>query len=248
MGAPPPAGLVRDRSARYPDLRGLPGGGRRCGARAEAYAEIDRSGDGRALAAIDSGYMKSALVRSRASGSRINEARSGVGRTAERRLPSPLLPATTAASSRSTRVRSRDARDAACDEASAARPGRPHAGSATPRGRPNLMPLSIACAKAGVTTGEWATRSARCSAPPGDGCGGPAAATRGRQVDAVPPAPTRGPRRGVRPAWWSASRASTATQRLEMIAVAAKHAASTSSTAASASPCRRSCSPRSRGP
>jgi (2R)-ethylmalonyl-CoA mutase len=130
-----------------------------------AYAEIARIGEGGgAVAAVESGYMKSALVRSQAE--RLVKINRGeitvVGRNKwTEGLPSPLLggedgglftvdpksAAETLEMLRATRARrSQPAVDGALRALKdAARDGR------------NLMPLSIACARARVTTGEWAS-------------------------------------------------------------------------------------------
>jgi (2R)-ethylmalonyl-CoA mutase len=130
----------------------------------EADAEIRRIDEmGGALAAVESGYMKAALVRSQADRlARINRGDTAVvGRNRwTEGLPSPLLggedggvfrvdaasAAETVEMLRATRARrSAAAVDAALHQLrDAARAGQ------------NLMPVSIACARAGVTTGEWA--------------------------------------------------------------------------------------------
>jgi (2R)-ethylmalonyl-CoA mutase len=131
---------------------------------AEATAEIERIRSmGGALAAVESGYMKTALVRSQAE--RLARINAGdqivVGRNRwTDGLPSPLLTgddggvfrvdsgaaAETLEMLRATRSRRSAAgvRDALRQLADAAAAGR------------NLMPPSIACARALVTTGEWA--------------------------------------------------------------------------------------------
>jgi (2R)-ethylmalonyl-CoA mutase len=132
--------------------------------KAEAYAEIARiDGMGGALAAIESGYMKAALVRSQAE--RLARVNRGdivvVGRNRwTEGLPSPLLTGAdggifkvdpesareTLAALRATKARRSQA---AVDQALR------DLGEAVRAGK-NLMPFSIACAKALVTTGEWA--------------------------------------------------------------------------------------------
>ena len=129
-----------------------------------ASAEVARIRElGGALAAIESGYMKSALVRSQAERlARINQGENvvvGRNRWTEG-LPSPLLagadgglfkfdPAAAAETlemvGATKRRRSQGEVDAALRRLNeAARTGE------------NLMPASIACARARVTTGEWA--------------------------------------------------------------------------------------------
>ena len=131
---------------------------------AGARAELDRVLDmGGAIAAVESGYMKQALVASHAD--RRARVESGehivVGVNAfESTEPNPLVgdvagsiqtvdsdvEAQAVASVRQWReLRDEKAAQAALTELRAA--------AAT---QANLMPLSIACAKAGVTTGEWA--------------------------------------------------------------------------------------------
>ena len=105
----------------------------------------------------------------------------------------------------------------------------------------NVMPASIACAKAGVTTGEWALRCTRASAStarrPASGARGatrlrrprrhprrrrpglaqarPAAQIRGRQARTRRPLQRRRADRGARatPAWTWSTRASASRQR-----------------------------------
>jgi (2R)-ethylmalonyl-CoA mutase len=150
----------------YPDLfNGSPVVAAKVAAlKAEATAELERirTGGG-ALAAVESGYMKAALVRSQAARlARINTGETvvvGRNRWTEG-LPSPLLTgedgglftvdprsaAETLDMLRATRGR-RSQRDV-----DAALRGLKDA--ATAGG--NLMPASIACARARATTGEWA--------------------------------------------------------------------------------------------
>src|SRR5262249_45496045 len=132
--------------------------------KAEAHAEIDRiEAMGGALAAVESGYMKAALVRSQAERlARINRGETvvvGRNRWTEG-LPSPLtggedgglfkVDAASAAETlemlRATRARRSQA---GVDEA------RRHPAEAAASGR-NLRPISIECARRRVTTGEWA--------------------------------------------------------------------------------------------
>jgi (2R)-ethylmalonyl-CoA mutase len=129
-----------------------------------AYAEIARIDElGGAIAAIESGYMKAALVRSQAE--RLARINAGdvvvVGRNRwTDGLPSPLLggedgglfrvdpksAAETLEMLRATKSRRSQAEvDAALRQLH----------DAAVAGQ-NLMPLSIACARARVTTGEWA--------------------------------------------------------------------------------------------
>ena len=129
-----------------------------------AAAEVARIRElGGALAAIESGYMKSALVRSQAERlARINRGEIvvvGRNRWTEG-LPSPLVagadgglfefdPAAAAETLEMVRASKRRRRQ---DEVDAAlRRLREAAGTGE-----NLMPASIACARARVTTGEWA--------------------------------------------------------------------------------------------
>ncbi len=131
---------------------------------AEARAEMDRIRKaGGALAAIESGYMKAALVRSQAA--RLAAINAGeqvvVGRNRwTEALPSPLTagedggvfkvdPAAAAEAVEMLRATKRRRSQAAVD--AALRQLRDAATSGA-----NLMPASIACAHARVTTGEWA--------------------------------------------------------------------------------------------
>ncbi|AEA23926.1 protein meaA [Pseudonocardia dioxanivorans] len=129
-----------------------------------ARAEIDRVAEmGGAVAAVENGYMKGELVRSLAERRRRIESGEdvvvGVNRfdTTE---PSPLQaegaaaietvdPATEAAAVEAVRDWRRQRDQAAVEEALAALRD-------TAKTDANLMDASIACAKAGVTTGEWA--------------------------------------------------------------------------------------------
>ncbi|HET8657401.1 MAG TPA: methylmalonyl-CoA mutase family protein [Micromonosporaceae bacterium] len=131
---------------------------------AGARAELDRVLEmGGVVAAIESGYLKSALVASLARRRRRIESGEdvvvGVNRFTETE-PSPLQaagagvveaidPAVEAAAVASVR-RWRANRDAGAVSAALARL---RADAQTPA---NLMPVTLACARAGVTTGEWA--------------------------------------------------------------------------------------------
>ena len=144
------------------------------------------------IAAIESGYMKAALVRSQAERmARINARRrswsSGAtgGPTACRRRSSA---ATTAACSASTRSRPRETLEMlrATTSRRGSRGGEVDARSAQLRDdaarAQNLMPASIACALARVTTGEWAgaLREVFGEYRPADRRRGPAARARER--------------------------------------------------------------------
>ena len=134
---------------------------------AGARAEIDRVQEmGGAVAAVESGYMKGELVRSLAQRRRRIESGEdvvvGVNRF-ETTEPSPLQaegagaievvdPATEAAAVEAIRAW-RAGRDAAAVEA--ALDELRDAALKIPWTDANLMEASIACAKAGVTTGEW---------------------------------------------------------------------------------------------
>jgi (2R)-ethylmalonyl-CoA mutase len=131
---------------------------------AGAREELQRVEDmGGAVAAVESGYMKHALVASHAQ--RRGRVESGedivVGVNAfESTEPNPLL--TDIAGSIQTV--DPEVEQHAVESVRAWRAGRDHAGVATAlealataaRGRENLMPYSLECARAGVTTGEWA--------------------------------------------------------------------------------------------
>ncbi len=132
--------------------------------KAEARAELDRiEAMGGALAAVDSGYMKSRLVES--SAARVQAIAAGTQKVVgvncyTETAPSPLTTgedggflsidplAEAAQIGRLGTFRAR--RDAAAVAASLA-----ELEGAAREGR-NVMPASIACAHAGVTTGEWA--------------------------------------------------------------------------------------------
>jgi len=128
-----------------------------------AWAEIERiEGLGGAIAAVESGYMKRALVESNAR--RVAEIEAGervvvgVNRFTEGE-PSPLLQGANAVVSvdnavgreQIERLRAHRARRNAADVAAALQGLR----DALAAGR-NLMEASVRCAHSGVTTGEWA--------------------------------------------------------------------------------------------
>jgi (2R)-ethylmalonyl-CoA mutase len=129
-----------------------------------ARAELDRIGElGGVVAAVETGYLKSALVASLAERRRRMEAGTdtvvGVNRFTETE-PSPLTaagaesveqvdPAVEAAAVRSVRAW-RDGRDA---QAARAALDRLRADAATSA---NLMDATLDCVRAGITTGEWA--------------------------------------------------------------------------------------------
>jgi (2R)-ethylmalonyl-CoA mutase len=126
----------------------------------EEMARIEAMGG--ALAAVDSGYMKSALVQSHAERRRAIESGDDVVvglnrfRTTE---PNPLL------ADLDTAVQSvaADVEERAVEALAAWRAGRDDAAVAEAleslakdaASGENLMPASLACARAGVTTGEW---------------------------------------------------------------------------------------------
>ncbi len=131
----------------------------------EAMAELGRiEAMGGALAAVDSGYMKSRLVES--SAARVQAIAAGTRQVVgvncyTETAPSPLTtgedggflsidPATEAAQVERLQAH-RERRDAEAVTAALA-----ELESAAREGR-NVMPASIACAHAGVTTGEWST-------------------------------------------------------------------------------------------
>ncbi|HEY7177350.1 MAG TPA: methylmalonyl-CoA mutase family protein, partial [Micromonosporaceae bacterium] len=130
------------------------------GARAELDAILDAGG---AVAAVESGYLKSALVASLAARrARIEDGTDvvvGVNRFVET-APSPLTeagakateqvdPAVEAAATTSVKAW-REQREASAAAAALERL------RATAGTRENLMDATLACARAGVTTGEWA--------------------------------------------------------------------------------------------
>ncbi|WP_298957898.1 protein meaA [uncultured Methylobacterium sp.] len=133
--------------------------------KAETRAELERIGAlGGAVAAIETGALKRALVESNARRiaaiERGEQVVVGVNRF-ESGEPSPLTAgdgaiftvSETVEMEAEQRIRAwRSQRDAAAVEAALA-----DLESAAREGR-NIMPVSIACAKAGVTTGEWGQR------------------------------------------------------------------------------------------
>ena len=163
--------------------------------KAEAYAEIDKiHGVGGALAAVESGYMKAALVRSQAERlARVNRGEvTVVGRNRwTEGLPSPLLGGedggiftVDAASARETLEMLRGTKSRR-SQASVDQTLRALADGA--RSGQNLMPLSIACAQARVTTGEWAAtlRQVFGEYRPATGVEGQRLSLEGGKVDAV---------------------------------------------------------------
>ena len=204
--------------------------------KAEAYAEIERIGElGGALAAVESGYMKSALVRSQAERlARINRGEiTVVGRNRwTDGLPSPLLlgddgglfkvdPTSARETVEMLRATKSRRSKSAVDEtlralADAARSGK------------NLMPFSIACAKALVTTGEWAAalRAVFGEYRPATGVEGQHLSLEGGKVDTVRArANAWAATHGVRPRMVVGKPGLDGhSNGSEMIAVAAKHA------------------------
>jgi (2R)-ethylmalonyl-CoA mutase len=160
-----------------------------------AYAEIGHIRDlGGALAAVESGYMKSALVRSQAD--RLARINTGeivvVGRNRwTEGLPSPLLggedgglfrfdPASAAETLEMLRATRARRSQAEVDRALR------RLGEAAAAGE-NLMPHSIECARRRVTTGEWADalRAAFGEYRPATGVEGQRLALTGAKIDAV---------------------------------------------------------------
>jgi ethylmalonyl-CoA mutase len=181
----------------YPDLlEGSPVIASKVAALKEAaYAEIARIRDlGGALAAVESGYMKSALVRSQAD--RLARINTGeivvVGRNRwTEGLPSPLLagedgglfrfdPQSAAATLEMLRA-TRSRRSQAEVDAALRR-----LGEAAAAGE-NLMPHSIECARRRVTTGEWADalRAVFGEYRPATGVEGQRLGLSGAKIDAV---------------------------------------------------------------
>ena len=186
----------------------------------DELARIDAMGG--ALAAVETGYMKSRLVESAAV--RIGAIAAGAQKVVgvnsyTESAPSPLTTGEDggfmavdpkAEAEQIARLQAhRAARDAEAVAAALA-----ELKAAAQEGR-NVMPASIACAHAGVTTGEWApVACARCSASTAPPPASPAPAPR--------PSRTCSPRSASRSSWrrpasaaasrcWSASPASTAT-------------------------------------
>ena len=161
----------------------------------EAYAEIDKiDGVGGALAAVESGYMKAALVRSQAERlARVNRGEiTVVGRNRwTDGLPSPLLGGEDGGIfTVDADVGPRDPRDAPGDQGAAQPAAVEQALRALADGArtgQNLMPLSIACAQARVTTGEWAAtlRQVFGEYRPATGVEGQRLSLEGGKVDAV---------------------------------------------------------------
>jgi (2R)-ethylmalonyl-CoA mutase len=164
------------------------------GARSELQKILDLGG---AVAAVETGYLKSALVASLAERRRRIESGVdtvvGVNRFAETE-PSPL----TAAGAESIEQVDPAAERAATSAVRAWRSGR-DAGEvsatldrlrADAAGTANLMPATLACARAGVTTGEWAGALREVfgeyRAPTGLSTGGPGAAGGGPSGDGDP--------------------------------------------------------------
>jgi (2R)-ethylmalonyl-CoA mutase len=160
-----------------------------------AHAEIRRIDEmGGALAAVESGYMKSALVRSQAERlARINRGDTvvvGRNRWTEG-LPSPLL------GGEDRGVFKVDSRSAAATlemlRATRARRSQAEVDAALGRLREdavagrNLMPASIECARRRVTTGEWAAvlREVFGEYRPATGVEGQSLGLAGARVEAV---------------------------------------------------------------
>jgi (2R)-ethylmalonyl-CoA mutase len=222
----------------YPDLfEGSPVIGSKVAAlKSEAYAEIARIDEmGGALAAIDSGYMKAALVRSQAERlARINRGEIVVvGRNRwTDGLPSPLLSGDDGgifkvdeASARETLAMLRATKERR-SQAEVDRTLRALTDAA--KSGQNLMPASIACAKACVTTGEWAQvlRGVFGEYRPATGVEGQRLSLEGDKVETVRArADAWAARHGVRPRMVVGKAGLDGhSNGSEMIAVAAKHA------------------------
>jgi (2R)-ethylmalonyl-CoA mutase len=203
---------------------------------AEAHAEIDKIQElGGALAAVESGYMKTALVRSQAERlARINRGEiTVVGRNRwSDGLPSPLLTGddggifkVDAASARET-VEMLRATKSRRSQAEVERSLRELTEAA--KAGKNLMPFSIACAKALVTTGEWATalRGVFGEYRPATGVEGQRLPLEGGKVDSVRArANAWAAEHGVRPRMVVGKAGLDGhSNGSEMIAVAARHA------------------------
>ena len=203
---------------------------------AEAHAEIDKIQElGGALAAVESGYMKTALVRSQAERlARINRGEiTVVGRNRwSDGLPSPLLTGddggifkVDAASARET-VEILRATKSRRSQAEVERSLRELTEAA--KAGKNLMPFSIACAKALVTTGEWATalRGVFGEYRPATGVEGQRLPLEGGKVDSVRArANAWAAEHGVRPRMVVGKAGLDGhSNGSEMIAVAARHA------------------------
>ena len=192
---------------------------------AGAEAEIARvEHAGGTIAALESGLMKSALVASQAA--RVARIATGeqavVGRNRyTEALPSPLVEGADGGLFRATDGDAGEtlapARAHPCDAATRRRCTRALARlRVDARDGTNLMPASIECARARVTTGEWAgaLRSVFGEYRPGHRRRRPAAGAR-RRRGRGDPRPRRRDRRagaGGGRGWWSASPASTATR------------------------------------
>jgi (2R)-ethylmalonyl-CoA mutase len=201
-----------------------------------AYAEIERMREaGGAVEAIESGYMKAALVRSQAE--RMARINNGdvvvVGRNKwTDGLPSPLLggddggifkvdPKSAAETLEMLAASKRRRNQSEVDASLAALKDGAQTGT-------NLMPLSIRCAKAGVTTGEWsnALREVFGEFRPATGVEGQHLRLEGARVDAVRRrADAWAAQHGVRPRMVVGKPGLDGhSNGSEMIAVAAKHA------------------------